>query len=236
MAGWDDYLSERDKAHIAIWGKPGPDQLGTKPVLLVIDVYYSSVGHERKPLMESIQDWPMSCGLDGWAAIDRMVPLIAAARRHAVPVVYVRNLSSFPMDPLRVAQRGNRSSEATDRLAPEIRALGNEIVEEIAPQAGDMIIEKAAPSAFSGTPLLQYLRMVGADSVVVCGESTSGCVRASVVDAQSNRYRVGVVSDCCYDRTQASHWINLFDMHQKYGEVMDADAAMAYFADLPAAR
>jgi nicotinamidase-related amidase len=70
--------------------------------------------------------------------------------------------------------------------------------------------------------------MLSADTLIVCGETTSGCVRATVVDGATYRYRIGIVSDGCFDRTQASHWINLFDMHQKYGEVMDVDAAKGY--------
>jgi nicotinamidase-related amidase len=229
MAIWDPFLTERDKAHLSIWGKKQADELGSRPVLLVIDVYYSSVGHERKPLMESIKDWPMSCGEEGWQAIDHMQVLIAAAREAGVPVVYVRGYPGFPSDPSRVAERGKRAGNDADRLQPEVRALANEIVHEIAPQPGDLVVGKAAPSAFSGTVLLQYLQMMRADTVIVCGESTSGCVRAAVVDAASNRFKVGVVHECCYDRTQASHAMNLFDMHQKYAQVISLGDAVGYF-------
>jgi len=229
MATWDKYLTERDKQHVAIWGKPQPDEFGHSPALIVIDVYYSSVGHERKPLLESIQDWPMSCGEDGWRAIDHMRTLIASARKNSIPVIHIKGLPGFPSDPSRVAERGKRQSQVADRLPPHIRALGNEIVREVAPAEGELVIGKTAPSAFAGTALLQYLQMIRADTVIVCGESTSGCVRASVVDAQTNRFRVGIVEECCYDRTEASHWINLFDMHQKYGEVIGLAAATAYF-------
>jgi nicotinamidase-related amidase len=68
--------------------------------------------------------------------------------------------------------------------------------------------------------------------VIVCGETTSGCVRAAVLDAQALRYRVGIVGECCFDRIEASHWINLFDMHQKYGEVIDVRTAADYFASV----
>jgi maleamate amidohydrolase len=230
MAGWDDFLTARDKQHLAVWGKRRSDTFGKRPVLLVIDVYYLSVGHERKPLLESIKDWPMSCGLEGWEAIDRMVGLIAAARESNIPVVYVREWPGFPTDGSRVAERGN--NRGTDSLAPEIRARGLEIVAEVAPRPGELVLNKTAPSAFAGTPLLQYLRVVGADTVIVCGEATSGCIRASVIDAQTNRYRIGVVGECCYDRTQASHWINLFDMQQKYAEVIDVKAAAQYFTSV----
>ena len=229
MAIWDTFLTDRDKAHLEIWGKKHADTFGAKPVLLVVDVYYASVGHERKPLMESIKDWPMSCGEEGWQAIDKMAILIAGARKAGVPVIYVHGFPGFPSDPSRVAERGKREGNKADRLPPEIRSLSNQIVKEVEPQPQDMVIGKAAPSAFSGTVLLQYLQILRADTVIVCGESTSGFVRAAVVDASSNRFKVGVVEDCCYDRTQASHAMNLFDMHQKYAEVVTMNSALRYF-------
>jgi maleamate amidohydrolase len=228
MAGWDDFLTERDKQHLSVWGKHGQDELGRRPVLLLVDVYYASVGHERKPLLESIKDWPMSCGLEGWEAIDRMTGLLSVARSAALPIIYVRGLPGFPSDRSRVGERGRGGNRGIDRLAPEIRALANEIVAEVAPLPHELVLGKTGPSAFAGTPLLQYLRIVGADTLLVCGETTSGCVRAAVVDAATYRFRVGIVEDCCFDRTQASHWINLFDMHQKYGEVIDSAAAIDY--------
>lgn len=231
---WEAFLTERDKKHLAVWGKKHSDPMGAKPVLLVIDVYYSSVGHEPKDILESIQDWPMSCGRDGWEAIAKMKVLIEAARANDVPVVYVRGLPDFPSDPLRVAERGSRAGNRPSDLSPQIKALGNEIVKDVAPLPGELVIGKTGPSAFAGTPLLHYLQLRGIDTVIACGESTSGCVRASVVDAATNRFRVGVVRECCYDRTEASHWMSLFDMHQKYAEVMDVQAAMQYFRSVTA--
>lgn len=232
MAGWDRFLSERDKKHLETWGKKSSDALGLRPVLVIVDAYYASVGHERKPLEASVVDWPMSCGLEGWEAIDRIAVILKAARHAQIPVVYIRNSETFPTDPLRVGQRGGTSRTPNPLLAPDVRALANEIVHEIAPLADELILEKAAPSAFSGTMLLQYLQMKGADTVLFCGESTSGCIRASVVDAQTNRYRVGVVGDACYDRFEASHWISLFDMHQKYAEVLSCKDTEQYLHNL----
>ncbi len=229
MSGWNDFLTEQDKQLLAVWGKRDKDEFGTRPVLLVVDMYYAAVGHERKPILESVKDWPMSCGLAGWAAIDRMVRLIAAARENGIPVVYVRGMPDFPSDKTRVVERGKKGNRGVDHLPQEIRALGNEIVAEVAPRDGELVLGKTAPSAFAGTPLLHYLRQINADTLIVCGESTSGCVRAAVLDAQALRFRIGIVGECCFDRIEASHWINLFDMHQKYGEVIDVSAAADYF-------
>ena len=90
------------------------------------------------------------------------------------------------------------------------------------------MIEKSAPSAFQGTPLMFHLNSLGVDTLIVCGETTSGCVRASVVDGATSRFRMGVVSECVFDRTEASHFMNLYDMHQKYADVVSLDMAKNY--------
>ena len=231
MAQWDKFLTDRDKEVLSVWGKKDQDDFGLRPALLLVDVYYGSVGHERKPILESIRDWPMSCGLEGWAAVDRMVEVVAAARTNGVPLIYARGTPSFPSDPSRVIERG-KSKRRVDHLPPEIRKLDNEIIAEVAPRDGDIVLGKTAPSAFNGTPLLHYLRQTGIDTLIIGGESTSGCVRATVIDAQALRFKIGIIGECCYDRIEAAHWMNLFDMHQKYGEVIDVGQATAYFGSL----
>jgi len=227
---WNDFLTEQDKAHLAAtWEKTEPFGFGDTPALLVIDDYYSVLGLEREPILDSVATWPMSCGLEGWAAIDRTVVLIAAARAAGVPVIYVKGMDGGFQAPW-----GRR--ERTDNLAhlpAEVRARANEIVAEIAPEPGDLVIQKTAPSAFWGTPLSFYLQYHHIDTLIVCGETTSGCVRASVVDGATHRFRMGVVGECCFDRTQASHFVNLYDMHQKYSDVISVSDAEEYFSALP---
>jgi nicotinamidase-related amidase len=96
----------------------------------------------------------------------------------------------------------------------------HEIVAEVAPIAGEVVLRKAAPSAFFGTLLAAHLLHLGVDTLLVAGESTSGCVRASVVDGCSYRLRMMVVEECVFDRHMAAHAINLFDMHTKYADVV----------------
>ena len=83
-----------------------------------------------------------------------------------------------------------------------------------------MIIYKQRASAFFGTPLIALLMQLDRKSLVVCGESTSGCVRASVVDAYSYGFHTVMVEECCFDRSMLSHKVNLFDLHHKYADVM----------------
>ena len=92
----------------------------------------------------------------------------------------------------------------------------------------DIVIRKIKPSAFYGTPLQAFLNDLGADSLVVTGTTTSGCVRASVLDAFSNNLRVVIAEEACFDRSQASHAINLCDMHAKYADVVPVNEALDY--------
>ena len=89
-----------------------------------------------------------------------------------------------------------------------------------------MVLRKTAPSAFWGTPLAAHLNFLGVDTLFIAGESTSGCVRASVVEAVSYRYRVQVVEECVFDRHEATHAMNLFDLHQKYADVIPLKEAL----------
>ena len=111
---------------------------------------------------------------------------------------------------------------------------GNEIVAMIAPGPRDIVIRKQKPSGFFGSNLASYLTLLGADSVVVVGTTTSGCVRATVVDAFSLNYRVILAEEGCFDRSEASHAVSLCDMHAKYADVVPTAEVLAYFDRLPA--
>ncbi|MDZ7728054.1 MAG: isochorismatase family protein [Dehalococcoidia bacterium] len=230
MAVWDPFLTDQDRQHLEYWGKTSLAGFGEKPAVLVIDDYYSVLGLEREPLFESMKKWPMSCGLAGWEAIDSTVELLRMARASDIEVIYARGLENFPKRSS-WARRGSKAMARTE-LSPDEEAMGNEIVAEVAPMPGELVIEKAAASAFHGTPLLFHLVAQGIDTLIVCGETTSGCVRASVVDACTYRFKVGVVEECCFDRTEAAHALNLFDMHQKYADVVDMDTVAGYFAEI----
>jgi nicotinamidase-related amidase len=227
---WTDFLTERDEAVLAgtSWAKSAPFGLGGRPAVLAVDLYYAALGYPRGELPDVLPEWPSACGPQGWEAVDRTVPVLAAAREADVPVVY------FHATPPELG-RWNRKPAA--RLAPRPGGKDpNGIVDEVAPEPGDVVLTKIGPSCFHDTPLDTVLRMRGVDTVLVVGEATSGCVRATVVDACSRGYRVGVVGDCCFDRFEASHWIGLFDMDQKYADVFSADRAIEYLRGVPEGR
>jgi maleamate amidohydrolase len=95
-------------------------------------------------------------------------------------------------------------------------------VHEIEPRAGELVIRKQKPSAFFGTPLIPYLVSLKVDSLIFMGTTTSGCVRASVIDAFSNNYRCTIVEDGSFDRFEVSHAVNLFDLQAKYADVVSS--------------
>lgn len=96
------------------------------------------------------------------------------------------------------------------------------IVDELAPQAGELVVCKTAPSAFFGTSLLTFLTQRGVRTLAIAGATTSGCVRASVVDAMSFGFKPIVLSDCVGDRVESAHESSLRDMQMKYADVLDS--------------
>lgn len=227
---WDDVLPEEDRQvfEAAGWGKDVG--FGEKPVLLVVDVIYNFVGDVPEPILESIKRWRYSCGERGWEGVKHLERLIAAAREKRIPIVYTgmdRRPDGFDQGAWN--WKSYRSGDASDIKG----SLGNEIVKEIAPEPQDIYFVKDKPSAFHGTHLLDYLIYLGADTVITTGTTTSGCVRASAVDATQYNYRSIVPEECVWDRSMISHKVNLLDIQMKYGDVKKTDAVIEYFRSLP---
>ena len=227
---WDDVLPEEDRQvfEAAGWGKDVG--FGEKPVLLVVDVIYNFVGDVPEPILESIKRWRYSCGERGWEGVKYLERLIAAAREKQIPIVYTgmdRRPDGFDQGAWN--WKSYRSGEASDIKG----SLGNEIVKEIAPEPEDIYFVKDKPSAFHGTHLLDYLIYLGADTVITTGTTTSGCVRASAVDATQYNYRSIVPEECVWDRSMISHKVNLLDIQMKYGDVKKTDVVIEYFRSLP---
>ena len=131
------------------------------------------------------------------------------------------------------AWKNNRSAEDVGTKTVVSNIDGNEIVAEIAPGPQDIVIYKQKPSGFFGTNMASYLTLLGCDSVIVTGTTTSGCVRATVLDAFSLNYRISIAEEGCFDRSQASHAINLCDMNAKYADVVKTAEVLAFFDTLP---
>jgi len=228
---WDKFLTERDKQVFATSGYGALAGPGKKPALLIIDVNYNFCGEQREPILESIKKWRTSCGEDAWDALPHIRRLIDRCHEKGIPVIYTTGtVRDDGWDKGSWAWKSSRSDEDVASAKPAVRETnrdGNDIMDEIAPEPQDIVIRKLKPSAFSGTPLQAFLNDLGADSLIVTGTTTSGCVRASVIDAFSNNLRCTIVEEACFDRSQASHAINLCDMHAKYADVVPIEEAMA---------
>lgn len=225
---WEPFLTERDRQVAEISGYGGSVGFGSHPALLIIDVTVAFCGEQPEPILESIKKWRNSCGVEAWDGVQAIRDIIPAARAAGVPIIYSAGTPAPPVALYsgRWAQKNTRRSEDSE----EKKRRGYDIVDAISPQDGDIVIRKTKPSAFFGTPLLSYLIELGTDTLICCGTSTSGCVRATVVDAFSNNFRVGVVQDATFDRTQSSHALNLYDMAQKYADVISAEQAVRYLS------
>jgi nicotinamidase-related amidase len=216
---WNAFLTERDRAYLETLEVPTPAPIGARPVLLMIDLYRWAYGDRPVPLPDSAATWPGSCGLTAWEAIPPTVALLEAGRRAGIPVVHTTVLPGAVPRPHRRLKRHAR----TGFSRPEEWADPFAFKEEFAPLEGEIVLEKIAASAFFGTPLAAILTLLECDSLILAGETTSGCVRASAVDGWASGHRVTVVEDCVFDRTDASHAMSLFDIDQKYGSVRALD-------------
>lgn len=221
-------LTERDRTVFASAGYGQRVGFGARPAIIVIDVNQAFVGL-RAPILESIETWPQSTGEEAWEVVDRLVDLLPLARRLGVPVIYTTNLSG----PVGAASRSRRRlPKRREQLPPDQVEEGRRIVAEIAPQPGDLVLEKPHASAFAETPLLSILNGMSIDTVILTGGTVSGCVRATAVDAAAANFHVSVVEDGSFDRGQASRLISLFDLNAKYADVVDMNEVTSYLSSL----
>jgi len=227
---WDKFLTERDKAVFELAGYGVRQGFGKRPALLIVDVNYAFCGDRREPLLESIKRWRQSGGEAAWDALPIIRNLIDVAHDRELPVIYttgVRRADNW--DAGAWAWKNGRSGEKPGGTNQD----GNEIMPQIAPSRQDLVIYKQKPSGFHGTNLVSYLTLLGCDSLIVAGTATSGCVRATVVDAFSYNYRVTMVEDACFERSEASHAIALCDLNAKYADVIDSEEVLAFMEGLP---
>jgi nicotinamidase-related amidase len=199
--------------------------LGSRPALLCIDNYNAVFGERPQPVLEAMTRFPSSCGLAAWNAIEPTQRLMAAARSRGLPVIHTTrgdNLHSSATSTPSTKRKNKGANPAWDYA----------LLPALTPQPDELVIYKMRASAFYGTTLAANLVQRDVNTLVICGNSTSGCVRASVNDAYMRGYRVAIVEDCVFDRNWLSHKVNLFDMNAKYGDVMFLEEVLGYFASL----
>ena len=231
---WDKYLTDQDKAHVAM-GENKQVGFGESPALLLIVLYRGVFGDRPQSILEATKEWPSSCGMAAWDAIPALQTVLKAARDAGIPVVHATGRDD---DGLAGWSTGRQIYGNTDRTpaALERRNRRHDIIEEVSPVDGEPVIRKASPSAFWGTPLVGHLTAHNVDTIIAVGETTSGCVRASVLDGCTNRFRMIVVEEAVFDRHEAAHAINLFDMNQKYADVLPLADVLEYLGEVSAKR
>jgi nicotinamidase-related amidase len=200
-----------------------PLTVGRRPALIVVDMTRAFVDSR----------YPTGWSPTGVPAVAANSALLDAARSVGVPVFFTKSWQ----DPNHVPTPAEWGRWKPSQTAPPDPALGpgDVIVDELTPRAGEVVIHKQLkPSAFFGTPLASLLLYEAVDTVIVTGMTTSGCVRATAVDAFQHNLHVVLAHEACADRSQISHQVSLFDLHMKYADVVSVDQAIDLLAHVSA--
>jgi nicotinamidase-related amidase len=206
MAIWDDVIPEAERRIYAKGGMgEGRVGMGEKPAIIVVDMTYGFVDSA----------FPLGYSPTGYPAVAAIRRLLEAARPLGIPIFYSRSKGGTT-----TCERGRWKGGGSIANPGMLDPKANTIVEDLAPQRGDIVIAKTWPSAFFGTDLPSYLVYHRIDTLIVTGMVTSGCVRGTAIDAFSYNLRVIIPEECVADRGQTSHKVALFEIHMKYGDVL----------------
>ncbi len=213
-----------DEPTRALYDRQGLGQrmgFGVRPAVLVLDMQHDFCDPEAPTTL-----WP-SIG----ETIEPIRSLCAAARERGVPVIYTQGLVAADGSSAGL-WRFKQRFHAEGRVQIE-GSRGAEIIPELAPQSGDRVIRKWRPSAFFRTDLEVFLSVKRIDTLLMCGTSLSGCVRATATDAFMRDIRPMIVREGVADRSPAVLEANLFDLDQKYVDVIRFEEARAYLESFP---
>jgi maleamate amidohydrolase len=195
--------------------KVGP---GRTPAVVVVDFQKAFVEHEN-------------CGPSAAVALHNSAVLLDAARAAGVPVIYLVMILDS-LDDRMLAQRVRSSlTERCERGNP-----GTEVASAVPVQPGDHLVEKTVATGFYKTRLDALLQQLSVDETIVIGTSTSGCVRATVMDAAYRNYHVSIVEECVDDFRTLSGEVSLWDMQVRFGDVVSLPDTLERFASLARAR
>jgi len=201
---WEDMADDSMRRIYSAYQRPLG--IGARPAILAIDLY--NLVFEGGPVepADAHEEFPSTCGRYAHEALAPIAHVLGRARAIGLPVVHVTASRSKT---LAATNRNDHGGSNAYEFHPAC-----------APWPGEVVVEKERASAFYGTQCVAELVQRGVDTIIVVGETTSGCVRASVVDAYSNGFHVVVVEDAVFDRSWLNHCVNLFDMHHKYADVI----------------
>lgn len=212
---WEKFLAGTELAGYNAGGHGQRIGFGFRPAVVVVDMINLYVSPR----------FALGHGQNTAAVIAANARLIAAARQKGVPIFYSNvglRATAAEKGVWGVKVAGGKG------ITPE----ADEVIAELAPQPNEVIVTKPKASAFFGTQLASMLYFLGVDTVIVTGVSTSGCVRATVVDGFNYNFRVIVPVECCGDRASLPHKVNLFDMDMKYADVVELKEALTYLEQL----
>jgi maleamate amidohydrolase len=221
---WDGRMVDEGKNSAALYEQQGMGRrigFGQRPAVLVIDMQHDFCDPDAPTTL-----WP-SIG----ATFEPIRRLCADARARRLPVFYTQGLVAADGSSAGL-WRYKQRYHAEGRIQID-GSRGAAIIDELAAHPGDHVIRKWRPSAFFRTDFEVFLNVMAIDTLLVCGTSVSGCVRATVTDAFMRDIRCMVVRECVADRTPAVLEGSLFDMDQKYADVVTVQAALDYLNSFP---
>ncbi len=231
MRWWEQVFADEERTVYQGTHKGQTQPRGQRPALIVVDVTRAFCGEPGQGIAESVRQWPTSCGPSAWEAMPHIRRVIAAAREAGIPVIYTTAQPGADK-----VYGGTVKGESGAMGSPMGWPRAQEIPSEIAPREGELVLAKPKASAFFCTPLLAFLHRHTVDCLIVCGTTTSGCVRATVVDGWSWGYPVFVPEEAVFDRARLSHAVNLFELNAKYADVITMQEAVEWLGAMTAAR
>lgn len=227
---WDDFLTERDKKVLAAAGYGKRGGFGTRPALFIIDVQYNFCGDKPEDILDGLKQYRTHCGSEAWEAVRHIEPLLHMAREKNIPVFYTE--SARRADLLDSGVQVGKNFRGGEKTVLE-GTHATQTVAPLAPRPQDIRIAKRKPSCFFGTIFMSHLNFLDIDTLILTGCTTSGCLRATAVDAYSYNFKVVIPEETAFDRFQASHAINLFDLNCKYADVIPTAEVETYLRGLP---
>ncbi len=219
MKEWVKNIPEAERQFYERAGfHPTGIRTGSRPALIVVDVTMGFCGSPGLTLDEAVKEYKTACGPMSWETMPRIAQLIELFREQKLPIIFTLG------DSHNTAFSGRATK--SKRSGPEPAGY-NDFPDAIKPIEGEWVLPKTKVSGFFQTSLTSYLTRMQIDTTIVCGVSTSGCVRATCVDSHSNGYTTFVVDDCCFDRSFFAHCANLFDLNAKYATAVSVDELTA---------
>lgn len=228
---WDKFLTDKDKEifQLAGYGKRGG--FGKRPALFIIDVQYNFCGDAPgESQQEGLKKYRTHCGEAGWNAVPNIERLMHLAREKNLPIFYTQSERRPDMTDSGV--QVGKSYRGTEKTSQE-GSHATQTVAPLAPRPQDFLIGKRKPSAFFGTTFMSQLNFLDVDTLILTGCTSSGCLRATTVDAYSYNFKTIIPEETAFDRFESSHAMSLFDLNCKYADVIPTDEVAAYLEALP---